>query len=391
MDNVTYYNPNDISGALIIPHAVFSGIATIFVGLRWYTARVVARLPWTFDEYVCIVALIANYTMLFAESYDAHYGLGRPITEVTNTVLFMKGILAIEVTYGVACPLSKLAVLTMYHRIFSTSRLLRYCVWMIAFGLVGWSIAVVGVSIFSCTPIHGFWDLSVPSKCIDSSKFYIGITVPNIIFDVMTVVLPTHRVWTLQMGRDKKLAITGVFLLGGSVILASLARLVLFSIFRPGAGETGNNMSQTVVIPHSASAIETCLAIIGACLPPCAPLLRRILGGVIPGGRKRSTNDGQPKNFNTLITIGKMSNRTGGRQRTGADEDLEGDFVRLEDGDGDGSAHGSTDDLYGNTSSDGYDAKGGVHVKREVLVATVQNRVGVDIPLTKISAGATGH
>ncbi|KAB5533422.1 hypothetical protein GE09DRAFT_1227440 [Coniochaeta sp. 2T2.1] len=393
MDNVTYYNPNDISGVLIIPHAVFSGIATIFVGLRWYTARVVARSPWTLDEYVCIVALlipkIANYTMLFAESYDAHYGLGRPITEVTNTVLFLKGILAIEVTYGVACPLSKLAVLTMYYRIFSASPLLRYCVWVIAFGLVGWSIAVVGVSIFSCTPIHGFWDLSVRSKCIDSSKFYIGITVPNVIFDVMTVFLPIHEVWTLQMGRDKKLAITGVFLLGGSVILASLARLVLFSIFRPGAGETGNNISQTVVIPHSASAIETCLAIIGACLPPCAPLLRRVLGGVIPG-RKRSIDD-EPKNYNTLITIGKISNRTGGRQK-GADEGfegVEGDFVRLEDGDG--SAHGSTDDLYVNTRNDGWDTKGGVHMKRDVGFATTQKRGSGDIPLREISAGARGH
>jgi hypothetical protein len=61
----------------------------------------------------------------------------------------------------------------------------------------------------------GFWDTSIPSKCIDSSKFYIGITVPNIIFDFLTVALPVHEVWTLQMGRDKKLAITGVFLLGG--------------------------------------------------------------------------------------------------------------------------------------------------------------------------------
>jgi len=34
----------------------------------------------------------------------------------------------------------------MYYRIFSASPLLRYCVWVIAFGLVGWSIAVVGVS-----------------------------------------------------------------------------------------------------------------------------------------------------------------------------------------------------------------------------------------------------
>lgn len=33
-------------------------------------------------------------------------------------------------------------------------------------------------------------------------------------FDILTVAVPIHEVWRLQMGREKKLAITGVFLLG---------------------------------------------------------------------------------------------------------------------------------------------------------------------------------
>lgn len=84
--------------------------------------------------------------MLFGEGYCVHYGLGRPMTEVTEPIFFLKGILAIEVTYGTACPLSKLAVLTMYYRIFSASRVIRYSVWVIGFMLMGWSIAVVFVS-----------------------------------------------------------------------------------------------------------------------------------------------------------------------------------------------------------------------------------------------------
>lgn len=123
----------------------------------------------------------------------------------------------------------------MYYRIFSASKVLRYCVWVISAMLVGWGIAVVVVSskslftisplflgrplkrhlVFSCTPVEGFWDKSITSTCIDTPKFYIGITVPNIIFDVMTVVLPVREVWKLQMGRDKKLAATGIFILGG--------------------------------------------------------------------------------------------------------------------------------------------------------------------------------
>lgn len=72
-----------------------------------------------------------------------------------------------------------------------------------------------GITVFTCTPVRGYWDHSVPSKCIDSNKFYIGITIPNIIFDLITVALPIREVWRLQMARDKKWALTSIFLMGG--------------------------------------------------------------------------------------------------------------------------------------------------------------------------------
>ncbi|KAF6811744.1 integral membrane protein [Colletotrichum plurivorum] len=363
MDGVTYSSDRNIASVLIVPHAVFSIIATVLVGLRTYTARTVAKTPPTFDEHVAVVALC---------------------------------ILAIEIAYGIACPLSKLAVLTMFYRIFSASNILRLCVFAIAFGLVGWGIAVVGVSIFTCTPVARFWDQTIPGTCIDSSKFYIGITVPNIVFDLLTVALPIHEVWRLQMGRDKKLAITGVFLLGGSVVLASVARLVLFIIYRPGEGASGNNLSQTVIIPHAASAVETCLAIVGACLPPCAPLFRRLLSGVFgssvgSGGYIRSSGaprSGGSKNFDTLVTIGKISNR--GRVKDDID-DIDGSSGQL----GEGSLRGgSTEQLYvkdKNPAAGGvHHAEDGIRVKREVCVKTVQataQDAGVtgDIPLERMA------
>ncbi|KAF6842235.1 integral membrane protein [Colletotrichum musicola] len=322
MDDVTYSSDRNIASILIVPHAVFSVLATVLVGLRIYTARTVAKTPPTFDEHVAVVALIANHLMLICE----------------------------------------------------------------------------GV-VFTCTPVARFWDQTIPGTCIKSSKFYIGITVPNIVFDLLTVALPIHEVWRLQMGRDKKLAITGVFLLGGSVVLASVARLVLFIIYRPGEGASGNNISQTSIIPHAASAVETCLAIVGACLPPCAPLFRRLLSGVFgssvgSGGYHRSSGavrSGGSKNFDTLVTIGKISNR-GQRVKNDID-DIDGSSGRL----GEGSLRGgSTEQLYvkdGNPAAGGgHDAEDGIRVKREVCVRTVQatsrdarDWVTGDIPLERMA------
>ncbi|KAM0294263.1 hypothetical protein ACHAPM_011416 [Fusarium culmorum] len=215
--------------------------------------------------------------------------------------------------------------------------------------LAGWGIAVVVDSIFSCNPIYGFWEPTLPSRCINSSQFYIGITIPNIIFDILTVGLPIREIWKLQMGRDKKWAITSVFLLGSVVFIASIARLVLFFVFLPGAPPTGNNISQTVVFSHAASAIETCLAIIGACLPPCAPFLKKFLKLAVTTVSSSSGNLENKKsnnnNNNSLVTIGKISNRgpVTSRKRT-IDDGLEGGtFERLDD---DASLQGSTDELY---------------------------------------------
>lgn len=58
MSDVTYSSAENIARVLIVPHAVFSVLATVLVGMRLYVTRVVAKSPWTFDEHVAIVALV---------------------------------------------------------------------------------------------------------------------------------------------------------------------------------------------------------------------------------------------------------------------------------------------------------------------------------------------
>ncbi|RKK17158.1 hypothetical protein BFJ66_g18013 [Fusarium oxysporum f. sp. cepae] len=67
MDDVTYFSNANVGSVLIIPHAIFSAIATLFVGLRLYTARYVTKNEWCTDEYVSIIALVANHIMLISE------------------------------------------------------------------------------------------------------------------------------------------------------------------------------------------------------------------------------------------------------------------------------------------------------------------------------------
>jgi hypothetical protein len=224
-----------------------------------------------------------------------------------------------------------------------------------------YTILTSDFAVFACDPIRGFWDKSIPSKCIDQNKFFIGISFPNIFFDIATVVLPVREVWHLQIKREKKWAITSIFLLGGryvldpglfmqyrddanmlwlSVVVASITRLILFLIFK-----SSENVTQVVLFGHLASSIEVCLAIIAACLPSCAPLLKRTLG------KLASTARSDPDQGNTsgtkqsaIVTIGQKSSRkTNNSTLRRDDNDLQGSFERLDDST---SMQGSTGVLY---------------------------------------------
>ena len=81
--------------------------------------------------------------------------------------------------------------------------------------VLSWGIAVAPVSIFSCNPVRGFWDFTVPSTCINTRNFYMGSSVPVIAMDVVILSLPVKNVWDLQLSMRQKFVVSGLFLLGG--------------------------------------------------------------------------------------------------------------------------------------------------------------------------------
>lgn len=59
-EDVTYYSDDNVAGILLIPHGIFSVIATCFVGLRLYVARSSSKSKarWDVDEIICLAALV---------------------------------------------------------------------------------------------------------------------------------------------------------------------------------------------------------------------------------------------------------------------------------------------------------------------------------------------
>ena len=77
-----------------------------------------------------------------------------------------------------------------------------------------WFIAIEAAVLTECVPITALWDASKPGTCIDLPAFYNGAGIPNVILNTIILVLPLPMIWSLDIGRKHKIALSGVFLLG---------------------------------------------------------------------------------------------------------------------------------------------------------------------------------
>lgn len=112
--------------------------------------------------------------------------------------------------------LVKVSILLLYYGLFP-GKTFGLHVYIVGAFVGAWGLAVLMTSIFTCKPIHGFWEPAIipPPKCINQRAFFIGNSVLNILADVAILCLPVGKVWHLQMSRRSKIAVSGMFMLGG--------------------------------------------------------------------------------------------------------------------------------------------------------------------------------
>ncbi|KAA8647714.1 uncharacterized protein ATNIH1004_006411 [Aspergillus tanneri] len=211
----------------------FVVLAILAMGLRLSSRRLM-KLRIGLDDYLCILGLC---------------------------------LYAYQLVYATAILFIKTSILAYYKRIFSV-RPFRITVYIVGAMTLSWWIAVVFISIFSCKPIHGFWDKSIQPRCVSSKKFYIGNAVPNIMTDVLILAMPIRMVWNLQASRSQKISLSFIFLLGSFVVICSCVRLS--EQFKVDDPDFTWAMNGTVIW----TSLEVSFGIISACLPTMRPLLK---------------------------------------------------------------------------------------------------------------------
>ncbi|KAJ5753262.1 hypothetical protein N7520_010179 [Penicillium odoratum] len=112
----------------------------------------------------------------------------------------------------------KLSILLFYLRIFTlrifTLRTFRIFAYIVGTVVLSHAIGVLFAAVFHCLPIAYTWDTSITGTCFYQQRFYRWVSPPNIMTEVLLLVMPLPYVWKLQSSLGHKLALTGISLLG---------------------------------------------------------------------------------------------------------------------------------------------------------------------------------
>ncbi|KAL1862345.1 hypothetical protein Plec18170_001171 [Paecilomyces lecythidis] len=270
---------------------VVMGIATFFVAVRFYSRTMSSGTGLGADDWMTLVSLVFAYGTGICCILGGEYGIGKHIWSVPedDVLQSMKIIFAYVILYANTVPMVKYAVLLLYRRIFDLTWSLYIC----AFLAFGYALSVSVTISVACKPTSFFWTQWVNplsgGKCtVDLYQFYLWNAVGNLLTDVLILCLPIPIVWGLQMRVSKRLAIIGIFMLGGFVCVATIVRI--YSI---------TQLKSTVDITWAIgdamiwSNVEPCIGIVSACLPTMRPALRQILDswGISHFHSSRNTDD----------------------------------------------------------------------------------------------------
>ncbi|KAK3313996.1 pth11-like integral membrane protein [Apodospora peruviana] len=274
-------------------------LSAIFMILR-FMARVVQRSGLHMDDWVTIVALFfVGATVGLTVAGSAH-GAGKHVWAVTlgELTLIFQIMYAYTFVYAAAATATKVSILFFYRRIFVTTDLsFRISIYLGFFLSLSYPIIVWITMANCCKPLSFYWNQfsGAQGECIDSKSFFLALGIVNMLNDIFILMIPIPQIFKLQMSNKKKVAVTGILLLGSFVCIASVLRIYYLAVFI-NALDTTWVMGPVFIW----TAIEPSLGIVSACLPHLGPLrhiVKEKLSGALSSGHTDQGSKGTPWRF----------------------------------------------------------------------------------------------
>ncbi|KAI1177744.1 hypothetical protein F4777DRAFT_191828 [Nemania sp. FL0916] len=258
-------------------------LAVISVALRFYT-RHFTRQGLRWDDWLILAAVVATLataaSLLWGNAVNPN---GLWISEnpdpsyvfTDQDVFSLKLGFAISVFYFTIAGATKMGVLCMYYRIFSVSSAFRYQLFLSAALVSVWWVGCTVAALTSCIPLQWNWLTGGPEglrHCFNYNVFWMAAGASEIVLDVIILTLPISVLVRPRLSLKRKLTISGIFLLGGLVVITGVIKVIL--------GYPPNSRTPSYFNTEVWATVHTGIAIVCSSLPIFNPLLDRVMNSL---------------------------------------------------------------------------------------------------------------
>ncbi|KAN0096026.1 hypothetical protein V8E51_014831 [Hyaloscypha variabilis] len=262
---------------LDITNGILYSLATIAVGLRFYTRSKIIRKVIAGDWWMLGAWLLATAQFAVWTYYDT-LGNAQHIWNINpaNLQKFFLVCWIIQIVYPFGLGVIKISVLFLYHELFPSDnfRNVLFCV----MGFIGAMTTACCVAfVFQCTPVHSYWVLSLwapgDRHCINEGALAIASSTLSMVTDIFILFLPLKYLLTLRISMREKIQVILLMSLGGLTCIASGMRFkAIRKVFR-SKDDTWDGYDLSFW-----SSFEYHFAMITACIPTIKPLYVRCVG-----------------------------------------------------------------------------------------------------------------
>ena len=207
-------NPQTLASAIIIESTIILALTFLHLSLRLYATLRVTRSAGP-DDFISILAfiLLVAYTGLVVgtRQYAGHES-NIPLESCTEK-LFKIGL--VDAVIGTsALFFSKLSILLLFFRLFSSNRRTRYLIYFgIAFAT---TIAITDIAVDGalCIPRRGesFNSSTVISRCAHQGVWAVVQSTAIVVLNLFIFYLPIPIIWRLKLSLKTKLGVLGIFM-----------------------------------------------------------------------------------------------------------------------------------------------------------------------------------
>ncbi|KFA45570.1 hypothetical protein S40293_06569 [Stachybotrys chartarum IBT 40293] len=138
---------------------------------------------------------------------------------------------------------------------------------------VAWFIGIFLANLLMCIPVAKNWDRTLPGYCVRGNAVWIANGSTSVFIDLLILLLPLPKIWSLQMSNSRKSALSIIFALGYCAIIISCGRLITVLTATPSSMMDATYGFINVLYWINA---EAPVLLLSVCLPAMLPLGRHV-------------------------------------------------------------------------------------------------------------------